>query len=252
MGNQSNVNRRNLQRSKTTNPLLQDLHSYDFVRTFPPSWKLPTNISNENRNIDRLKHKIDCFFQEHSNLIMDIKNYFYDEMMMYAFKRAFKLPFNKTDMIRTERLLNRFFNDHESNIKIIFHYFFDDIKPFLLNNDFLYLTSELHRINAMLNHGTCEATIYLFKAKGAQFLTSVLYPTNIVLNSNENLSEQSSVQTQSTPNLMKFGSILIYVCVLCIIFGWKIFLIMFHFCVGFVIIAFFLHLLMKPHAIKHS
>jgi len=242
MSNQSNVNPRNS--ATLTNTLLQDLQSCDFVTTFPSSWTLPTNISTENRNLDRLKTKINCFIQEHSNVIIDIKNYFYDEMITFSLKRAFKIPFNKTDMIKTEKLLNRFFIEHETNIKIIFNYFIDDIKPFLSNNRFLSLTTELRTINAVLNRGAYAAVILLLKSQGAPFLTSILYRSDIVLNPNENLPEQPPLQIQAASNQRNFPLIFAYICVLCILFGWKLFVIMFYFFIGLIIVAFFVFILM--------
>jgi hypothetical protein len=153
-------------------------------------------------------------------------------------------------MIRTERLLNRFFTEHESNLRIIFNYFFDDITPFLSNNNqFLSFLSELRKINTLPHRGMCEAFIFLLKLKGAQFLTSILYPTKLMQNQNENMSEQSSSPIQSTSYQMKSALILAYIGILCLIFGWKIFLIMFYFFIGLLIIAFFVYLLMKPHTI---
>jgi hypothetical protein len=247
MADRSNVKRGNSQ--ILINTLLQNLHSWDFITSYPASWQLPINISNENRNLDRLKTRIDSFFQEHPNIIMDIKNYFYDDMIIYILKRSFQLPFNTTDITKTERLLNRFFIEHEANIRIIFDYFFDDIKPFLVDNNFLSLTSELWTINSMLNRGTCETFIFLLKTKGAQFLTSLLYPETKEQNQNQTLPEQTSLQVQSTSNLIRFASILVCVCVLCIILGWKIFPIMFHFFIVLIIIVFFVHLLLRSHTI---
>lgn len=245
MSNQSNIIQRNS--TRLTNTLLQDLQSYDFVTTFPPIWKLPTNISNENRNLDRLKTKINCFIQEHSNVIIDIKNYFYDEMITFSLKRAFKIPFNNTDIIKTEKLLNRFFIEHETNIKIIFNYFIDDIKPFLSNNRFLSLTTELPAINTFLNRSTYAGFILLLKHKGALFLTSILYQSVIVLNPNENLPEQPPLQIPAIPNQINFLLIFAYFFFLCIVFGWKLFLILFYFCIGLLLVVFLVFLLMINH-----
>jgi uncharacterized protein YqhQ len=103
--------------------------------------------------------------------------------------------------------------------------------------------------NTLPHRSMREAFIFLLKLKGAQFLTSILYPTKLMQNQNENMSEQSSSPIQSTSNQMKSALILAYIGILRLIFGWKIFLIMFYFFVGLLIIAFFVYLLMKPHTI---
>jgi hypothetical protein len=237
MAIQSNVNRR--QSEDLLNTLFRDLNSHDFFTSFPSTNPVTTNnISDENRNLDRLKIKIDCFFQEHSNIVMTIKDYFYNEMMIYALKRAFKLSFNRTDIIRMERLLHRFFIEHENNVRIICTYFFDDIKPFLVKNQWLSFASQFSGVNALLNRGSCETLIVLLKTKGAELLTPRLYPASIVSNQNENSLTQTSAQAT---NEINFIPMFAYVFILCIIFGWKLFTIVFYFFVGLLILIFYVY-----------
>lgn len=245
MARQSNVNHR--QSEILSNTLFQVLNSCDFVTSFPSTNRVTTeNISDENRNLDRLKTKIDCFVQEHSDIILAIKDYFYDEMMVYALKRAFKLPFNRTDRVRMERLLNRFFIEHENNVRIICTYFFDDLKPFLVKNQWLSFALQFNGVNNLVNRGSCQTLIILLKTKGAELLASRLFPTSIVSNQNENSLSQTPVQaTTTTPNQINFIPIFAYVFILCIIFGWKIFAIILYFFIGLLILIFSVYLLMR-------
>ena len=175
---------------------VQDLSSHNFITSFPSNWQLPNNISTENPSLNQLKTKIDCFLRDHSNVIIDIKNFFYDEIIIYSLKLALKISFNKTDMIKTERLLDQFFIEHENNIRIIYNYFIDDIKIYFINNRFISLTLEFPQINSILNRGGCEALLFLLKTKGASFLTSLLYRTHLVVNDKENIPQRLSLTTE--------------------------------------------------------
>ncbi|CAF3418630.1 unnamed protein product [Rotaria sp. Silwood1] len=141
---ESNVNDNNS--PSLTNTASQDFNSYDLITSYSDSWQSISNISSENQNLDRLKTRINSFLREHPNLVQNIKNYFYDEMITYSVKRSLKLPFNLCLLI-----------------------FFDDIKPLLLNNH-LCLISDLRIINSILNCGMREAIILFLKFKGAQIL----------------------------------------------------------------------------------
>ncbi|CAF0952048.1 unnamed protein product [Rotaria sordida] len=175
MINESNFNDYNL--PNLTNTTSQDFNSYDLITSYSDSWQSISNISTN----------INCFvFRRHPNLVRDIKNYFYDEMITYSVKLSFRLPFSKTDIAKTEELINRFFIEHEETIRFMFTYFFDDIKPILLNNYYLYSISDLRIINSILNCGMREAIILFLKFKGAQILTLRLYKTEIEQNENEN------------------------------------------------------------------
>ncbi len=220
----------------------ENLSSCDFITTFPDGFQLPLNISNENANFNRLKRRINCFFQEHANVVTDIKNYFYDEMITYTLKRSLNLPFTKTEIAQTQRLLNRFFIEHETNINIFFNYIFDDIQPFLPNNLLFYIISQLPTANPTVNDGKCKLLIILLQFKGAQLLTEILYHTTL----QENLSDNLSEQPQSTSNQMKCLLSLLYIVLLCIIFGWKI---VFHIIscsvIGLVFVIFYVYLSMR-------
>lgn len=242
MANQSSANQR--QTESLSNTLLEVLNSYDFVTRSPGIQQVTTdNFSDENRNLDRLKSKIDCFVQEHSNIVLAIKDYFYDEMMIYALKRAFKLPFNRTDKIRMERLLDRFFVEHENNVRIICTYFFDDLKPFLVKNQFLSFVTQFSGVNTLLNRGSCETLTVFLKAKGAELLTARLYPESQVSDQNERPLEQTPAPT---PNRINFIPITIaYVFFVCIMLGWKIFSVVFYSFVGLLIVIFYVYLLMR-------
>ncbi|CAF0735001.1 unnamed protein product [Rotaria sordida] len=156
MINESNFNDYNL--PNLTNTTSQDFNSYDLITSYSDSWQSISNIST----------KINCFvFRRHPNLVRDIKNYFYDEMITYSVKLSFRLPFSKTDIAKTEELINRFFIEHEETIRFMFTYFFDDIKPILLNNYYLYSISDLRIINSILNCGLICIIFYAYLSTGS-------------------------------------------------------------------------------------
>lgn len=221
--------------------ILQDLQSHDFLTSFPALWKLP--VLKEDDDVDRLKLKINCFLREHLELILAMKDYFYDEMITFALKRALKVPVNQTDMDKTEKLFNRFFIEHEGNIKIIFNYFFDDIKPFLPKHTLVSLTTELCTVNTTIKRGMFTASMLLLKAQGARFITSQLYLTDVVFTKHKSLPKQSTLQTQITSDPMIFLPILGCIFILIAIFGWEIFRVIFYFLLVLMIILFFVYLL---------
>ncbi|CAF2708582.1 unnamed protein product [Rotaria sp. Silwood2] len=244
MSNELNVNDNNPR--SLTNTALQDINSYDLMTSYSDSWQSISNSSYENQNLDRLKARINCFIREHSNLVGDIKNYFYDEIITYSVKRSFRLPFSKTDITNTERLINRFFIEHETTIRYIFTYFFDDIKSLLLNNHFLSFISDLRIINSIINCGMREAIILFLKFKGAQMITLRLYRTEIEQNQNGNVSSEF----QLTFNKMKFIQILAYFILLCAIFGWEILHIIRYFFIGLMCLIFYVYLSTGSYTIK--
>ncbi|CAF0775256.1 unnamed protein product [Rotaria sp. Silwood1] len=240
---ESNVNDNNS--PSLTNTASQDFNSYDLITSYSDSWQSISNISSENQNLDRLKTRINSFLREHPNLVQNIKNYFYDEMITYSVKRSLKLPFSKIDITNTERLINRFFIEHETTIRFMFTYFFDDIKPLLLNNH-LCLISDLRIINSILNCGMREAIILFLKFKGAQILTLRLYKTEIEQNQNGNISSEF----QWTFNKTKFIQVLAYFVLLCIIFGWEIFHIIRYSFIGLMCLVFYAYLSTGSYTIK--
>ncbi len=96
--------------------------------------------------------------------------------------------------------------------------------------------------NPTVNDGKCKLLIILLQFKGAQLLTEILYHTTL----QENLSDNLSEQPQSTSNQMKCLLSLLYIVLLCIIFGWKI---VFHIIscsvIGLVFVIFYVYLSMR-------
>jgi len=217
------------------NQMLADLHNFDFIRNFPVDLDLPFITSAPNPDLVRLKSKIDHFFQQYPNIVNEIRNHFYDEIIMYSIRCAFDPSFTINDVTQTQQLFNRFFNEHEENNKIIFDYFYNDLTPIILNSKFPRLKQFIQLIDLIPKLGPREFTICYLKKSGASLLTSLMYPNQM---KNKNLSNQST----SHKNKPKYFLLLIFFIMLCITFGWEIFRVILYYFIGVICTLFALYL----------
>lgn len=243
MADQSNINRHN---SRSVSDMLRDFQSFDFLTSFPTSWQPPVTSSNENPDIQRLKLKINSFLRDYPNILPDIRDYFYDELMTFALKQALKIKFSQNDMEKIEKLFDRFFVEHEENIRIILNYFLEDIKPFLPQNVLLSFTTDFVTMNATMKRSTCSAVLLFLKTTGARLITSQLFNTEIVIKPVKKYSpKQPILQIPSTYDATILLPIFACIFTLCGIFGLEIFRFIFYFFIGVILTVFFIYLFMK-------
>ncbi|CAF4843787.1 unnamed protein product [Rotaria sp. Silwood1] len=179
----------------TLNKILADLDNHDFIQSAPIHSNLQFNIPISDPYIVHLKIKIDNFFQQHSDIVYDIKNYFFEDFIMYAVKRTFDPSFTSNDITRTNELFNNFFIQQEKNIKIIFDLFFDDVKPLILKSKFSHSRPLYQLIDSVPKFIVREASITYLKKSGASFLTSLMYSNqmNLVQHQDTTFSIRSSL-----------------------------------------------------------
>jgi hypothetical protein len=243
MDNTSSFSHQN--REHMLEQMLANLRNYNFVDSFPPNSNLPYIIPIRNRNLANLKAKINEFVKQYPKIINDIKNYFYDDFIVYMLKRTFDPSFTKNDVTQTNQLLQKFFTKYQNNIEIIVYYFFDDLKPLIWNimpSDFkssypygLFLADSIPKLII------CEAVILYLKKSGATYLTSLMYPDqmHLVQQQNNNLAKQSF------SDVNKYFLLASFFLLLCIILGSEIFRFLLYYFLGLICTVFALYLFVK-------
>jgi hypothetical protein len=216
------------------NQLLTSLNNLDLDQSSPVRSNLSSVIPTQNSNLVSLKTKIDHFFQQHSDIVNEIKSHFYDDLIMYTVKQTFDPSFTINDVTQTHQLLNRFFIEYEDKNKIIFDYFFDDLKPLILNS-FPRLNQFNQLIDSIPKSVLRELIIGYLKRSGASHLTSYMYPNQKDLI--QNLSKQSTLHEH------KYFFLLSFFIMLCIIFGSEIFRFILYYFIGLICTVFTLYLL---------
>ncbi|CAF3993299.1 unnamed protein product [Rotaria sp. Silwood1] len=109
---------------QTLNEIFADLNNFDFLQTFSVDTTIKFHVPTQNARLATLKIKVDDFFQQYPAIVNDIKNYFYEDLIMYTMKRMFDPSFTVNNVKRASELFNDFFIKHEENIKIKFNYIF--------------------------------------------------------------------------------------------------------------------------------
>ncbi|CAF3562652.1 unnamed protein product [Rotaria sp. Silwood1] len=229
------------------NEMLADLDNHDFLQSFPTRSNVKYDISIQNPSLASLKKKIDHFFQQYPAIISDIKNHFYEDLIMYAVKCTFDPSFTNDDITRTNELFNNFFIQQEKHIKIIFDHFFDDVKPLILKSKFSHSKVLYHSINVVPKFVAREVSITCLKKLGASILTSFMYSnqTNSAQHQDESLFIRSSPLTYSFLNKRKVFLLLVFLILLCAIFGFKIFHLIFYYFIGLLCTMLALYIFLK-------
>jgi hypothetical protein len=220
---------------------LVDLSNNDFIYSFPAHSDLPFVTPIQNSNFNNLKIQIEHFFQQYPEIVNDIKNHFYDNVIMYITKRTFNIPFTPDDVGQTQYLLNHFFIKHGEKIQIIFDHFFDDLKPFMSESKSLLFRFLYRFIDPISKSAARQLTMDYLRKSGALVLTSLMYPDqmDLIQKQNKNLSKQSSSHKN------KYFLLLSFFIMLCIMFGSEIFRFMWYYFLGIIFTVLALYLFAK-------
>jgi hypothetical protein len=209
------------------NQLLGTSNDFDYIVHSDLASVTPT----QNPDLVRLKSKINDFFQQHPEILNNIKKHpVCDDCILYVLKRIFDPSFTTDDVIQTNHLMKKFVNKHKERIKIIIDYFFDDLKPLIWNRMCPYLKLLYPCIDLVPRLVLREAVIYYLEKSGISVLTSFMYPNQTDLVENQN----KTLVTQSTSHKNKSFLLMLFYIMVCIISGSEIFRFMFYHFVGLI------------------
>jgi hypothetical protein len=220
---------------------LADLRNYNFIDSFPPDSNVSYIVPIQNRNLANLKNKIDQFTRQYPNIINDIKNHFYDNILEYVLKKLFDPSYTENDANRTNRLLKKFFIKYENHIQFIFNYFYDDLKPIVVKRYIPHLQFLYPFINQFPKSTACTLLLTSLKSSGALRLTSLMYPNqmNSIRQQDKNLSKKTSSY------INKYLLLLFFFILLCILFGSEIFRFLLYYLLGLICTVFAVYLFVE-------
>jgi len=181
--------------------VLRTLNEHNFLSSFPDGFypqnyaTLDRSVSpsqNDSRHQDilhrsdstdglilQLKIKFQRFLYEHKDIVGRLYQSFYDELIIYSFKRLFGLSFNPVDFDRISRAINSFLHVNERDVQTIFLYFYDDLKPIILNSGYPLATWQRRLLQNTPKFVAYKVMLIWLQKKGVQFLTSILYPNQV-------------------------------------------------------------------------
>ena len=220
--NQSNGKQR--QSKKLRNELIQVLNTNDFTG----------KVSNEQRNLDRPKARINRFAGEHLDNVLSITDYFYNEIMTYGIKSTLTRLLERTDKVRMKKLLNRFFIEHENDVRFICNYFLNDLIPFFVENEYLTSALQSEGVGALLNCVSTEGGMMHLKYEGAKSTTASLMP-----------GQDENQASTPTPSKTNFTPLIVYVLILFYLLGWSFLFTVFYSFVGLLLVIFAVFIQMR-------
>jgi hypothetical protein len=217
------------------NELLDHLGHLETLQDTTADSNQSSIVSSQNRDLDRLKIRIDHFFQQHPDIVNRIKNYFYDDFLMYMLRRTISPSFTPDDATQMQNRFNLFFNEYQENNEIIINYFFDHLTPFI-NSKFPRWKLLIQGISRLSMYLRCKIVIYCLKKYGATYLTSLMYPKQI---------ELVQWQNRKPSNAKKYFLLLFFFIILCCVIGFEIFRFPFYYFVKFICAVFVLYVCLK-------
>ncbi|CAF3274657.1 unnamed protein product [Rotaria socialis] len=231
----------------TLDELLADLKNHNFVDSFPAETNVQFNISVNDPDLVNLKTKIVDFLEQHPTIVNEIKKYFYEDLILYTLRRALNSSCTMHDITKTRATLSKFFRTPDQTIRIIFDHFFDDVKPLILKSKQRYAKRLYQLIHLAPNVLVRESLIAYLQKSGASVLTALMYgnQTNLVQQEVSIFSNRSSLLRQPFLHDMKSFLLLSFFILMCIIFGFKIFHLIFYYFIGLLCTVFVLYILVE-------